>query len=754
MPFGIRWRSLRTRIILFSFVPTVIILMIVAYVTFYAYQNVAEDLVVQRNQELARLSAGQLGNGLAEYTDILAGVARTLGLTGEDPAQRRQILADARYRSVVFDGGVIVLDNFGKVLDSEPARPEIVGQDWSGRAYFRQMLRTRSPVFSNVSQDGPGGTPVVAVAVPVTGPRGELQGTLAGMFRLDATAVSAFYGGILKLRLGESGNIWVVDGNGQVIYHPDRSRIGTDVANQPAVQQLLSKGAGSLRGRDSDGEEIVAGFATIPSTPWGLISEETRAALLAPSEGYRRFLLILLVLGVVVPTLFVTFGVGRITQPIVEVTAAARQIAAGNFDQTINPRTGDELEALAAQFNVMSAQLQESYANLERRVADRTRDLAALNALAAAVSQSLDIEDIMDEALARTLDVTGLEVGVAYRVDEQQPDAAEGDGNYLTLIAYRGVAEETARQASHMLVNDGAAGTALQRLAPAYVPVSAYPDSSLRKLIEREGVQMVISTPLAAKNRVLGFINIGSREPRVVTGDELALLAGIGQQVGMALENARLYEKAEEVAAQAERSRLARDLHDAVTQTLFSASLIADVLPKLWERNPEEGRRRLEELRQLTRGALAEMRTLLLELRPSALMEAALSDLLRQLGESVTGRARVAVAVKIDGQGPEGLTPDVKVGLYRIAQEALNNVAKHSGASNAWVNLSYGPEGVLMSIEDDGRGFDPASVPPNHLGLGIMQERAAAIGAVVVIESEPGAGTHIDVVWQCPKDQL
>ncbi len=150
------------------------------------------------------------------------------------------------------------------------------------------------------------------------------------------------------------------------------------------------------------------------------------------------------------------------------------------------------------------------------------------------------------------------------------------------------------------------------------------------------------------------------------------------------MENARLYEQAQALAALEERQRLARDLHDAVSQTLFSASLIAEVLPRLWERNPAEGQRSLAELHQLTRGALAEMRTLLLELRPAALLEVGLADLLRQLAEAVTGRSRVPIDLSLDKPYP--LPPDVQVNLYRIAQEALSNVAKHSGASRATVS--------------------------------------------------------------------
>lgn len=200
-----------------------------------------------------------------------------------------------------------------------------------------------------------------------------------------------------------------------------------------------------------------------------------------------------------------------------------------------------------------------------------------------------------------------------------------------------------------------------------------------------------------------------------------------------------------EKAAIEERNRLARDLHDAVSQTLFSASLIAEVLPKLWERNPDEGRKRLEEIRQLTRGALAEMRTLLLELRPTSLKDAELGDLLRQISESINGRARIPVNVAVQGQTE--MSPEVKTALYRIAQEALNNVAKHSGASQAQVSLECQPQLVKMMISDNGKGFDMQNIRAQSLGLGIMKERAREIDARLAIESPVDGGTQITVEW-------
>ena len=161
-----------------------------------------------------------------------------------------------------------------------------------------------------------------------------------------------------------------------------------------------------------------------------------------------------------------------------------------------------------------------------------------------------------------------------------------------------------------------------------------------------------------------------------------------------------------------------------------------------------EGRQRLEELRRLTRGALAEMRTLLVELRPGALTELPLEELLRQLGEAAAGRSRLEVAVEADGPAEDRLPAEVQVNLYRIAQEALNNIARHAQARHASLRLDRAVDGALrLRIKDDGRGFDPAAVPAGHLGMVIMRERAQATGAALRVESAPGGGTQIEVSW-------
>ena len=207
----------------------------------------------------------------------------------------------------------------------------------------------------------------------------------------------------------------------------------------------------------------------------------------------------------------------------------------------------------------------------------------------------------------------------------------------------------------------------------------------------------------------------------------------------------QLAKKAAQEAVTAERTRLARDLHDAVTQTLFSSSLIAEVLPDLWAMYIEEAKKSTEELRQLTRGALAEMRTLLLELRPASLTQTRLSDLIKQLCEAFIGRSRLPITLTIEGE--RNLPPEVQIAFYRIAQESLNNVFKYARARQVNVSLLLSASGVKFEVCDNGIGFDTSTSKPTSLGMRIMRERAEAIGADFHIFSTPGSGTCVEVTW-------
>jgi signal transduction histidine kinase len=200
-----------------------------------------------------------------------------------------------------------------------------------------------------------------------------------------------------------------------------------------------------------------------------------------------------------------------------------------------------------------------------------------------------------------------------------------------------------------------------------------------------------------------------------------------------------------EAAARAERERLARELHDAVTQTLFTASILAQTTPRLLEKNPAVASQNMKQLDELLRGALAEMRILLLELRPTKFGEKNLAQLFDLLTEST--RARTGVNIIMNVASNCSLPQDVAIAFYRITQESLNNVAKYALASEVVVDLSCDTSGMLLSIKDDGRGFDPSAIPAGHMGVSIMRARAQEIGASLKIDSEIGRGTQVTVSW-------
>ncbi len=277
--------------------------------------------------------------------------------------------------------------------------------------------------------------------------------------------------------------------------------------------------------------------------------------------------------------------------------------------------------------------------------------------------------------------------------------------------------------------------------------------------MEGSATRSELIVPVFSKNQVMGVLDAQSDKLNAFDDTDLVVLQSLANITGAAIETARLYAQSQMLAVIEERGRLARELHDAVTQTLFSASLLAEALPVAYEKNPNNGKKLLQDLRSMSRGALAEMRTLLLELRPSALAQTSLRDLLTQLCEAASGREGIPVNLLIEGSG--SLPEEVHIACYRIAQEALNNIVKHARANRVEMKLRYSQAGdaeesnkqdardltVSLEIVDDGRGFLPGNAVPKNMGLRIMSERSLAIHADLLVESEPGTGTRILLEW-------
>ena len=384
--------------------------------------------------------------------------------------------------------------------------------------------------------------------------------------------------------------------------------------------------------------------------------------------------------------------------------------------------TLDELDERVQQ---RTTELMRANESLRREVEDRVRLQAeerqqrayaeALRDTAAAMTKTFDLDDVTEEVLA----------GVERLVS-----------NDLTAIVLAGA--------------EGQLELGRHHVGFGYDPdcmESVTQDLGSLSVIERlnvEGGQAIINDPdkaigparsvLGARMRVgdqlIGYLLVESATAEFFTAGHADRLGAVADQAGAAISNSLLAGRSSELAAAEERQRLARDLHDAVNQTLWTASLTAESLLRDIDEESEL-RHRVERLGQLTRGALAEMRALLLELRPSELAGISLDELIESLLAALECRRSLDVTVELE---PVKLEPATHVTFYRIAQESLGNVAQHADATSLTVRLCEGPPAELR-IVDDGSGFDLASVPAGHFGLTIMKERADSVGADLSLET-------------------
>lgn len=253
-----------------------------------------------------------------------------------------------------------------------------------------------------------------------------------------------------------------------------------------------------------------------------------------------------------------------------------------------------------------------------------------------------------------------------------------------------------------------------------------------------------VGSPILLQDEVIGFIHLLHTEPDFFMEEHAERLSAFSRLAAIAIQNARLFEQSRQLAAHEERHRIARELHDSVSQTLFTCRAMSESALKRWHKDPDGAFDLIRNVNQLSMTALFEMRILLLELRPHSLMHVGLKQLFEQYLRPIQERREFDLILSIDDN--LSLTPDVQIGLYRITQEALNNIDKHAQATRVEVSVSGASGQVTLSISDNGIGFDIDQTNSTALGLNIMRERASEINASITIKSKPKTGTQIEVI--------
>ena len=442
-----------------------------------------------------------------------------------------------------------------------------------------------------------------------------------------------------------------------------------------------------------------------------------------------------------------------ITRPVLDLVEVTRTVARGNLSHAAAHWANDEIGLLNDSFNAMITDLAGARAESEAFDAEllrRNRELAALNEVSRAVSGQQDLTDMLDGALRCVLALMDLEAGWVLLL--------EPGGTHARLMCSVGLPVPVARQEAETGFPHCQCGRVLEEKRSLLItPLDETCPVHGLCLADERLVTGHVAVPLVSKSQVLGTLNIACADSDCVSREDLRLLGPIGQQLGVAVENTRLWEEVRQkeaargqllqriiTAQEEERKRIARELHDDTSQSLTSLMVGLKVLEGL--RSPGETRQYLSGLRTIVAETLNAVHDLALELRPSVLDDMGLVAAVDHHVAEYRRRFNISVDNRAVGFDGRRLPPAIETTLYRIVQEALTNVARHSGASHASVLLEWTGPHVRAIVEDNGSGLDLSLARQRRkLGLYGMEERATLIGGSLRIESQPAMGTAVIV---------
>ena len=738
----------------------------------------SSDRALQERLVAAQLTAHHIDNFLNLYLDILTQAVsdENLDLHNPDPAQKTSLLSRLyASRGGVFAHGILATDDQGKILWSSPGAPESKTDESHDYSIAMQVLKSRQRTVSNAFKDELGRV-LISLGVPVPDKDGRIEGTLIEVLDLSDPLFNSF---VQPVSLGRTGYAAIVDSEGTVLASSDPSRLFQKSDHTDQFAEMIAAGRPTVGGCHSCHEPTgssgvqpdILAFAPLSVAPWGVTIRQSESEALGPTHELQQSLIVASVVSLLVAVLIVLLASQSVVRPIRALTLASRRMAAGDLETAIGSTGPAEVGELAGAFNDMRGKLRTSldkleHANssLESRVDQRTRQLAALLEVSTALASTLDLRQLLDAVVARAGDVLDLaDAGfVALYHEPSSRLKVRANWGYDAAIVMVSFAP-----------GEGCAGIALATGKPILLNTADAIEERVASLTGENWAWLtqaahtlgtltsVMALPLVVKGKVIGAMVVEHYQgTRTFSQADLRLAQALADQIAVAVENARLYEEVLEkerlrgelldkvISAQEdERRRIARELHDDTCQSLVALGISLEGMEDILPEEAEAARAQMEDLKAQVRTTLSEVRTLALNLRPSVLDDLGLVMAIDWLCKEQMAKRGLEVKLEVENAGP-ALPQAIETVLFRITQEALNNVLNHSGASRAEVRLSIGEESVVLEVEDDGLGFDAERVlrargPRYTLGLHGMIERATLSGGVLRVLSSPGHGTKI-----------
>jgi len=373
-----------------------------------------------------------------------------------------------------------------------------------------------------------------------------------------------------------------------------------------------------------------------------------------------------------------------------------------------------------------------------RELAQRNQELEALNAVVTTAAQSLDLESLLHDTLDKVLSVLHTNAGEIFLREETSGD--------LVMAVHRGSFPSAFYSLSRFESGKGFIGIVAATGEPLITGELHRDTRFVREEVVRAGIRSFACIPITVKNQVIGVMSLATMRRDGFAEHNLDLLTAIGRQIGVAVENARLYSEVRRLAVIEERARIGMELHDGIIQSIYAVGLTLEYASLMLEDQPQVTRERLGQAIDGLNEVIRDLRSYILDLRPQRFEGKDLATSLLELVRAFRANTFVSVEMAINQAVSAQVKPDLAAGLFHIAQEGLANVAKHARARNVRLSLDCVHDTLILELKDDGRGFDPQAVT-RYAGHGMhnMQERARLFNGELRVDSAPGQGARIQV---------
>ena len=581
--------------------------------------------------------------------------------------------------------------------------------------------------------------------------------------------------------VGNTGHTMVFASNGVIYFQQDPDMVGATIDQlAQGVPQLLNifnssvngEAAGYYDWEDENGNIRPQYMYIYPVGGTNLLvaantyidefsrpAEETESSITAAVLNTTRYIdnqmtiaqwtfIIVIACMIAIIITLATFMARTITEPIMALTRGSEVIARGDLDHRIELNTTDEIGKLAEQFNVMTFALKESRANLEQKVEDRTKQerqraeqLRTINEISQKISSIIKLEDLLPY-VANLLRQTFYYHNVNIFLFE--PNSGKLVLKAICLSGYQGLIP---LDVPLEMGEEGIVAWVAQTGEPLLAnDVAKEPRYSYIEELNETKSELAVSIKIG--DRIMGVLDIESENLDAFSDADLFTAQTLADQLGIAIENARLYKETGQMAVMEERNRMAREIHDTLAQGFTGIILQLEAAEQALSNN-NDVLQHLNKARSLARGSLNEARRSVWDLRPKALEQLSLTEALRQEAGSFTTSTNIKTRVDIS-EKTKSLPPEVETAILRVCQEALNNIRKHAKATEVRLALAFNESDVTLTVRDNGVGLKTGRVKGDkgdHKGFGLisMQERARNVGGKFEVQSEKGKGTLIQV---------